>query len=155
MAKEHKEKQPKQGRTTRRKSKQIKQSEENDMNQTNMRQCFTCHHSSPHEMNHSIQHYGGQHWQNRDTIRTAMLALHNNIFYNTSTPFDVQDICSRVGSLYTQMLEFAVDIGTPEEDGASMDWQWEPTTPVYLVRMPEEEACYPNGVVARPWETRQ
>jgi hypothetical protein len=153
MAREHREKQPKQGRATSRKSKRIKKSEENDIIQTNTWQCLNWHHSPRRETSHSIQQHESQHWQNYNSVRAAMLALHSNIFNSTNTPSDVQDICSRVGSLYTQMLEFAIDIGTPEEDGTSMDWQWEPTTPVYLVRMPEEEACYHNGVVVRPWET--
>ncbi|KAF4462171.1 hypothetical protein FALBO_11016 [Fusarium albosuccineum] len=66
--------------------------------------------------------------------------------------YDVQKLCSAVGDMYTHIREYAMELGMVKESEDDMDWQPEPTTPVYLVRMTEEASCYPDGTVNRPWE---
>ncbi|KAF4982039.1 hypothetical protein FZEAL_2289 [Fusarium zealandicum] len=66
--------------------------------------------------------------------------------------FDVQKLCSAVGDMYVRMREYAVELGVAKDSEDDMDWQPEPTTPVYLVRMTDEVSCYPDGTVLRPWE---
>ena len=63
-----------------------------------------------------------------------------------------QKFCSRVGNVYTKALELALEMGNTDED-VDMEWQYEPTKPVHLVRTREEEASYPDGAVVSPLET--
>ncbi|KAM0558195.1 hypothetical protein ACHAPJ_004879 [Fusarium lateritium] len=92
-----------------------------------------------------------QHRQERKSIRKEVGAIHRKIFDKTNTAPEVQEFCSLVGDLYAQMLECALGVrDTGEAD--NMDWQPEPTTPVYLVRMTEELSSYPDGAVVIPWE---
>ncbi|RBR27188.1 uncharacterized protein FIESC28_00051 [Fusarium coffeatum] len=63
-----------------------------------------------------------------------------------------QKFCSRVGNIYIKALELALEMGNTDED-VDMEWQYEPTKPVHLVRTREEEASYPDGAVVSPWET--
>lgn len=63
-----------------------------------------------------------------------------------------QKFCSRVGNIYIKALELALEMGNTSED-VDMEWQYEPTKPVHLVRTREEEASYPDGAVVSPWET--
>jgi hypothetical protein len=86
-----------------------------------------------------------------DSIRNTLTALHNTVFSKRKDiPAEVQEFCYRVGILHTHVLEFALKASINEQDGECMDWQWEPTTPVHLVRMIYEESCYPDGAVVRP-----
>jgi hypothetical protein len=88
-----------------------------------------------------------------NTIRRTLFRLHNDIINRTwNTPIEVQEFCSRMGILYSNMLELAFEIGTTKED-TEMEWQHEPTTYVHLVRTSEEEASYPDGAVVWPWQT--
>ncbi|RGP64419.1 hypothetical protein FSPOR_7949 [Fusarium sporotrichioides] len=87
------------------------------------------------------------------SIRTTLFSLHNNIINkNKNTPIEKQEFCSRMGILYSNMLELAFEAGTSEED-TEMEWQHEPTTLVRLVRTSEELASYPDGAVVWPWQT--
>lgn len=63
-----------------------------------------------------------------------------------------QKFYSRVGNIYIKALELALEMGNTGED-VDMEWQYEPTKPVHLVRTREEEASYPDGAVVSPWET--
>ncbi|KAG8675973.1 hypothetical protein FPOAC2_02055 [Fusarium poae] len=88
-----------------------------------------------------------------DTIRTTLFSLHNSIINrNRTTSIEKREFCSRMGNLYSNMLELAFELGTTEED-TEMEWQHEPTNPVHLVSTAEEMACYPDGAVIRPWQT--
>ncbi|KAL4726733.1 hypothetical protein ACLX1H_005623 [Fusarium chlamydosporum] len=88
-----------------------------------------------------------------DSIRTSLFNIHNDIISrNKNMPTEIQEFCSRMGLLYSTMLELAFEMGTSEEDTA-MEWQHEPTNHVRLVRTLEEEASYPNGAVISPWQT--
>ncbi|QPC76342.1 hypothetical protein HYE68_007094 [Fusarium pseudograminearum] len=88
-----------------------------------------------------------------NSIRTTLFSVHNNIINkNRNTPTETQEFCSKMGILYSNMLELAFEMGTTEED-TEMEWQHEPTTHVHLVRTPEEMAAYPDGAVVRPWQT--
>ncbi|KAL6920691.1 hypothetical protein FSST1_004717 [Fusarium sambucinum] len=101
-------------------------------------------------------HKKKQHSENKeslDTIRTTLFSLHNSIINkNRTTPIEKQEFCSRMGNLYSNMLELAFELGTTEED-TEMEWQHEPTNVVHLVRTSEEMACYPDGAVVCPWQT--
>lgn len=63
-----------------------------------------------------------------------------------------QAFCSRVGNIYIKALELALEMGTIDDD-TEMEWQYEPTKHVHLVRTIEEEASYPDGAVVSPWQT--
>jgi hypothetical protein len=63
-----------------------------------------------------------------------------------------QKFCSRVGNIYIKALELALEMGTTDDD-TEMEWQYEPTKHVHLVRTIEEEASYPDGAVVSPWQT--
>ncbi|EWZ00714.1 hypothetical protein FOYG_00516 [Fusarium oxysporum NRRL 32931] len=91
--------------------------------------------------------------QGRDSIRNTLIALHNTVFNKRKDiPAEVQEFCYRVDILHTRVLEFTLEAGVDGQDGECMDWQWEPTIPVHLVRTVYEESCYPEGAVARPWD---
>ncbi|KAH7178539.1 hypothetical protein DER46DRAFT_155859 [Fusarium sp. MPI-SDFR-AT-0072] len=91
--------------------------------------------------------------QGCDSIRNTLTALHNTVFNKRKDiPAEAQEFCYRVGILHTRVLEFTLEVGIDGQDGECMDWQWEPTIPVHLVRTVYEESCYPEGAVARPWD---
>jgi hypothetical protein len=86
-----------------------------------------------------------------DSIQDTLIALHNAIFKKRKDiPAEVQEFCHRVGILNTRVLEFTLEVVIDGQDVECMDWQWEPTIPVHIVRTVYEESCYPEETVARP-----
>lgn len=88
-----------------------------------------------------------------NSIQKTLIALHNAVCNKCKDiSAEVQESCYRVGSFHTCVLEFTLEVGIDGQDGECMDWQWEPTIPVHLVRTVYEESCYPEGAVTRSWD---
>ncbi|KAJ4129933.1 hypothetical protein NW768_006905 [Fusarium equiseti] len=95
-----------------------------------------------------------KHEQPLKSIRTALFHILNyrwNGKRKKQLPAESQEFCSRLGNIYTKVLELALEMDTADED-TEMEWQYEPTTPVHLVRTREEDASYPDGAVVSPWQ---
>ncbi|KAM5356414.1 hypothetical protein ACJ41O_003060 [Fusarium nematophilum] len=84
------------------------------------------------------------------TTRRSRKKMHVN--KHASSHREVRNLLSQAGDLYNHIREWALELGAVEESEDGMDWQPEPMTPVYLVRMVDEVSCYPDGAVVRPWE---
>ncbi|KAI1047449.1 hypothetical protein LB505_014089 [Fusarium chuoi] len=88
-----------------------------------------------------------------DSIQKTLIELHNAVFNKCKDiSAEAKESCYRVGIFHTRVLEFTLEVGINGQDGECMDWQWEPTIPVHLVRTVYEESCYPEGAVTRSWD---
>ncbi|CCT72319.1 uncharacterized protein FFB20_12432 [Fusarium fujikuroi] len=83
-------------------------------------------------------------------IQKALIVLHNAVCNKCKDiSAEVQESCYRVGNFHTRVLDFTLEVGIDGQNVECMDWQWEPTIPVHLVRTVYEESCYPEGAVTR------
>lgn len=69
---------------------------------------------------------------------------------SVSTPRHVQEICRAFIDTWDLMTKHVLELGLLGDSEEAMEWQPEPTTPVYIAAM-KETACYLDENLRRPW----